>query len=97
MFGTRTSVNQHCARSAVARTALAALISFSLLPLAPPAAVHAQAQLPSIADKTAGMQEIASFFPLYWDDEAGQLWMEIPRLNRTPLTMRSWCATSRGS
>ncbi len=96
MFGTRTSVNQRFARSAVARTALAALISFSLLPLAAPAAVHAQAPLPSIAEKTAGMQEIAGFFPLYWDDEAGQLWMEIPRLN-TEVVHLSGLAAGLGS
>lgn len=39
----------------------------------------AQAPLPSIEEKTEGMQRTDGFFPLYWDDDAGQLWMEISR------------------
>ena len=35
----------------------------------------------SIEDRTARMRKIDGFFPLYWDDAAGQLFMEIPRLN----------------
>lgn len=35
---------------------------------------------PSIETKTAGMQKIEGFFPLYWDEAAGTLWLEIPRL-----------------
>ena len=34
--------------------------------------------LPSIADKTAGMEHMDGFLPLYWDGDMGQLWMEIP-------------------
>lgn len=55
--------------------------------LAMPATASAQAQenakrqLPSIADKTQNMQRIDGFFPLYWDAELGQLWMEIPAMN----------------
>lgn len=37
--------------------------------------------LPSIEEKTAGMRKLDGFFPLYWDDVAGQLWMEIPRFD----------------
>ena len=37
--------------------------------------------LPTIEDKTASMKKLDGFFPLYWDEKAGQLWMEIPRLN----------------
>lgn len=37
--------------------------------------------LPSIEEKTSGMETIDGFFPLYWDDDAGQLWMEIPYLD----------------
>jgi len=40
-----------------------------------------QTELPSIAEKTAGMQKIDGFLPLYWDEESGELWMEISRLN----------------
>ena len=36
--------------------------------------------LPSIAEKTAGMERMDGFLPLYWDSDLGQLWMEIPQL-----------------
>lgn len=38
------------------------------------------AALPSIADKTAGMEHLDGFLPLYWDAHMGQLWMEIPAM-----------------
>jgi hypothetical protein len=37
--------------------------------------------LPSIADKTAGMERMDGMLPLYWDADLGQLWMEIPELD----------------
>ena len=40
---------------------------------------------PSIEDKTEGMQEIDGFFPLYWDDATGSLWMEIARFDEEVL------------
>jgi len=48
-----------------------------------PSGIRAQAggALPSIADKTAGMQRMDGFLPLYWDADQGQLWMEIPALD----------------
>jgi len=39
------------------------------------------ADLPSIAEKTEGMESIDGFLPLYWDEDRGQLWMEIPELD----------------
>ena len=55
-----------------------------------PTAVHAQrgggagaaGALPSIADKTAGMSRMDGFLPLYWDADLGQLWMEIPEMEK---------------
>ena len=41
--------------------------------------------LPSIAERTAGFQRLDGFFPLYWDDAAGTLYLEIPRLNQEVL------------
>jgi hypothetical protein len=38
------------------------------------------APLPSIDDKTAGLKKLDGFFPLYWDERTGQLWMEVSRL-----------------
>ena len=57
-------------RSAGAAALLAIAVSFT---------AHTQTPIPSIADKTAGMEKIDGFFPLYWDADAGQLWMEINR------------------
>ena len=35
----------------------------------------------SIEDRTAGLQKLDGYFPLYWDDRAGNLWLEIPKTN----------------
>jgi uncharacterized protein DUF4953/uncharacterized protein DUF5117 len=35
----------------------------------------------SIADRTAGMQKIDGYFPLYWDERTGSLFLEIPRVD----------------
>ncbi|MCX6549555.1 MAG: zinc-dependent metalloprotease [Acidobacteria bacterium] len=37
--------------------------------------------LPTIEDKTAAMKKLDGYFPLFWDERAGQLWMEISRFN----------------
>jgi hypothetical protein len=37
--------------------------------------------LQTIEDKTAGMKRLEGYFPLFWDDRTGQLWMEISRFN----------------
>ena len=52
--------------------------------------VHAQDLAPAseeengpltIQSKTADMEKIDGFFPLYWDESAGTLWMEISRFD----------------
>ncbi len=35
----------------------------------------------SIADRTAGLRKIDGYFPLYWDERAGTMLLEIPRLD----------------
>jgi Met-zincin/Domain of unknown function (DUF5117) len=35
----------------------------------------------TIEDRTAGMKKIDGYFPLYWEESAGRLWMEISRFN----------------
>ena len=35
----------------------------------------------TIEERTAGMQKLDGFFPLYWDERAGNLWLEIPRFD----------------
>jgi hypothetical protein len=39
------------------------------------------AQLPTIEEKTQGLEKRDGFLPLYWDAAAGKLWLEIPRLD----------------
>jgi hypothetical protein len=67
------------------RTIMAVGLTLTLLTSAAGEAQRRQAaeqgSLPSIADKTAGMQTMDGLFPMYWDDDAGTLWMEISRLN----------------
>ena len=36
---------------------------------------------PRIEERTAGMQRIDGYFPLYWDDRTGNLWLEISRFD----------------
>ncbi|HEX2446244.1 MAG TPA: zinc-dependent metalloprotease [Vicinamibacterales bacterium] len=47
---------------------------------ATPAARRADA-IGTIEDRTAGMKKIDGYFPLYWEESAGRLWMEISRFN----------------
>ena len=49
-----------------------------------PAAQRAR-PLPSISERTEGFQRQDGFFPLYWDEAAGTLYLEIPRLNQEVL------------
>ncbi len=41
----------------------------------------ASEHIPSIEDKTSGMRKLDGFFPIYWDERTGSLWLEIPRFN----------------
>jgi hypothetical protein len=59
-----------------------------LLPLLHPGFARAQDSaaarkkvLPTIETRTAGMQKLPGFFPMYWDADAGMLYLEIPRLD----------------
>lgn len=45
--------------------------------------------LPTIAEKTAGMQKMAGYFPLYWDARSGSIWLEIPRFDTAFLYVTS--------
>lgn len=48
------------------------------------------AALPAtIAEKTAGMQKMDGYFPLYWDEKAGKIWMEIDRWGQEFLYVNS--------
>ncbi len=37
--------------------------------------------IPSIGDRTNGMKKIDGFFPLYWDEAGGRLFVEVPKLD----------------
>src|SRR5499427_7887345 len=39
------------------------------------------ARIPSIEERTAGMRKIDGYFPLYWEERTGNLYLEIPRLD----------------
>ncbi len=64
-------------RAAVGIAAAIATLSF-------PAFVHSQpggGLVPSIEEKTAGMEKLDGFVPLYWDERAGEMWLEISRFD----------------
>jgi hypothetical protein len=39
------------------------------------------APVPSIDDRTNGMRKIDGYFPLYWEERTGSMFLEIPRLD----------------
>jgi len=39
----------------------------------------------SIADRTTGMQKLDGFYPLYWEEATGNLFLEIPKLGQEVL------------
>ena len=36
---------------------------------------------PTIEERTAGLTKLDGYFPLYWDERTGALWMEVPRFD----------------
>jgi hypothetical protein len=59
---------------------------------APRAAGAARAEPQTIAQRTAGMQKLDGFFPLYWDARAAELFMEIGRFDTEVLHMAGLAA-----
>ena len=39
----------------------------------------AKSNLPTIQEKTAGMKKFPGYFPFYWDEGTGKLWLEIDK------------------
>jgi hypothetical protein len=58
----------------------------------PPAA----GRTPGIEERTSAMQKLDGYFPLYWDERTGTLWLEIPRFN-TEFLYTSGLAAGLGS
>ncbi len=65
------------------RHALIAAAAFAATLTIPLAAQQPQrpAPLAAVDDRTAGMRKIDGYFPLYWDDASGSMFLEIPRLD----------------
>ena len=47
-----------------------------------PLAAQSEDELPTIEEKTEGMTRADGYIPMYWDDRAGTLWLEIGRWNQ---------------
>ena len=71
-----------------------------LLPLPASAQERRQAEgggpPPSIAERTKNLKKIDGFFPMYWDENAGKLFVEIPKLD-TEVLYSTGIATGLGS
>jgi Met-zincin/Domain of unknown function (DUF5117) len=74
----------------MSRLSFACIAVFSLAPLAAqqggrggaaPQQPAVPARIPGIEERTAGMQKLDGYFPVYWDERTGNLFLEIPRLN----------------
>jgi hypothetical protein len=78
-------IGKHPLSTSRARRVL--IIAAALVAALVPRAVRAQQQgraggpVRTIEDRTAGLRRMDGYFPLYWDSAAGQLLMEIPRLD----------------
>ena len=74
-------------RTSLTFAALALLLSQYALPAqqggrgAGGAAAAQPARTPTIEERTTGMQKLNGYFPIYWDERTGNLWLEIPRFN----------------
>lgn len=56
----------------------------------------APAAVPSIEERTAEMQSFDGYFPFYWDDQEGKIWLEIGRWNEEFLHV-NWLSRGLGS
>ena len=56
----------------------------------------AAAPPPSIAERTKNLKKLDGFYPLYWDENAGKLFVEIPKLD-TEVLYSTGMATGLGS
>src|SRR5262245_36767106 len=57
---------------------------------------QAPGRIPSIDERTAGMQKMDGYFPLYWDERTGALFIEIPRFD-TEFLFNTGLAAGLGS
>ncbi len=64
----------------MAKRFLIALLLISTLPLAAQRSPNSEPQ--TFASRIAGLQKLEGFFPLYWDEHSGKMWLEIDRFNQ---------------
>ena len=60
---------------------LGALLLGASVALAQPAAAPRAGTVPTIEERTAGLRKLDGYFPLYWDERAGAMLLEIPRFD----------------
>lgn len=48
-----------------------------------------KAQVPAISDKVKAFERLDGFVPMYWDAQAGKLWLEVARLGQEMLYLNS--------
>ena len=60
------------------------------------AAPQPPGRTPTIEQRSTGMRKLDGFFPVYWEEHTGSLWLEIPRLD-TPVLYVTGLATGLGS
>ena len=51
---------------------------------------------PTVEDRTSGMRKLDGYFPLYWDERGGQMWLEIARFD-TPFLYTTGLSAGLGS
>ena len=62
---------------------ISSLLASTVLPAQQPARPAASSgALPGITSRTAGMVKRDGFFPLYWDERTGKLYLEIPAMDQ---------------
>ncbi len=66
---------------------LAVFCSVFLVTAAIAYAQEGESSKPTIEKKTEGMQKIDGFFPMFWNETEGKLWMEISRFDTEVLHM----------
>jgi len=80
------------------------LVGLAVLSLTQPGVAYAQAArkpsapepIPSIGDRTNDLKKIDGFYPMYWDEAGGRLFLEIPKLD-TEVLLSTGLATGLGS
>src|ERR1700692_983872 len=63
------------------RTFLLTVVSLSLLHAQGRGGGQAGGRVPPIEERVTGMQKLDGYFPIYWEERTGSIFLEIPRFN----------------